>query len=401
MFLDLADLRGEALQIFLDLADLRGEALQILLDLAEVRREAPQIFLDLAELRGEALQIFLDLAEVRGGALQIFWDVADLRGEALQIFLHLAEVRREAPQIFLDLAELRGEAWQVFLDLAETRGEAPQIFLDLAELRGEAPQIFLDLAELRGEALQIFWDLAEASDILGPRRSAKAPRRRAAGDGACAVLRHRGNRFPSRGAGAQAARPVGTNRAENRSGTGVAGVCGAEDRDMTKQGDRSGKLPGEMNLGGRLRSLGGFGEPVSKLAEQGEIHRTGELETKSDAVRAVYGVSVRVGGVGGPRVEPFGNVKTSDKGPAVVEVREPLIDVFDEEDHLLVIAELPGLEAKNIKLEVRDDVLEISGGQRDRRYHKEVLLPAVVDGAAATSNHHNGVFELKLPKKAG
>jgi HSP20 family protein len=170
---------------------------------------------------------------------------------------------------------------------------------------------------------------------------------------------------------------------------------------MAKQGDPSGKLPGEMNLGGVLRSLGGFVDLVSKLAEQGEIKRSGEFDTKGDGVRAVYGVSVRLGGAGGPRVEPFGNVKTGEKGPAVAEVREPLIDVFDEEDHLLVIAELPGVEAKNIKFEVRDDVLEISGGQRDRRYHKEILLPEVVDAKEATSSHHNGVFELKLPKKAG
>jgi HSP20 family protein len=182
---------------------------------------------------------------------------------------------------------------------------------------------------------------------------------------------------------------------------GVAEVWGVEDRNMTKQGSGSGKSPGEMNLGGVLRSLGGFVDLVSKLAEQGEIQRSGELGAKGDGVRAVYGVSVRLGGAGGPRVEPFGNVKTSEKGPAVAEVREPLIDVFDEEDHLLVVAELPGVEAKNIKFEVRDDVLEISGAQRDRRYHKEVLLPAVVDGARAMLSDHNGVFELKLPKKAG
>ncbi len=182
---------------------------------------------------------------------------------------------------------------------------------------------------------------------------------------------------------------------------GVAEVRLAEDSDMTKQGDRSGKLPGDINLGGVLRSLGGFMDLVSKLSEQGEIQRSGEIDTKGDGVRAVYGLSVRFGGAGAPKVEPFGNIKVSEKGPAVAETREPLIDVFDEEDHLLVIAELPGVEAKNIRYELRDDVLEISGGQGDRRYHKEVLLPAVVDGERATSSHHNGVFELKLPKKAG
>ena len=36
----------------------------------------------------------------------------------------------------------------------------------------------------------------------------------------------------------------------------------------------------------------------------------------------------------------------------VEEVREPIVDVFDEEDHILVIAELPGVSEDKIKIEV-------------------------------------------------
>ena len=44
------------------------------------------------------------------------------------------------------------------------------------------------------------------------------------------------------------------------------------------------------------------------------------------------------------KVEPFGNVtKDKESGRTVVhEVREPLVDVFEEDDHVLVIAEMPG-----------------------------------------------------------
>jgi len=170
---------------------------------------------------------------------------------------------------------------------------------------------------------------------------------------------------------------------------------------MIKQGDKHENGRGDLNVGGMLRSLGGFVDLLSKLAEEGgKIERSGEIDTKGDGVRAVYGLSVRLGGAGTPRVEPFGNVKVGAKGPVVDEVREPIVDVFDEEDHLLVIAELPGVEAKNMKFEVQGDVLEVSGAGRERRYHKELLLPAAVDGARATSNSHNGVYELKLPKAA-
>jgi hypothetical protein len=107
--------------------------------------------------------------------------------------------------------------------------------------------------------------------------------------------------------------PVAPIARESRSGMRVADARAAEDGKMAKQSDRS----GEMNLGGVLRSLGGFVDLVSKLAEQGEIQRTGEFDTKSDGMRAVYGISVRLGGTGTPHLEPFGNVKVSEKGPSV------------------------------------------------------------------------------------
>ena len=158
----------------------------------------------------------------------------------------------------------------------------------------------------------------------------------------------------------------------------------------------------ELNLGGVLQSFTGFIDMLSKLSEDsGSIERSGEIKNEGGKVRAVYGFSVRVGGAGGPtKVEPFGNVKVGTTGPHVEESREPLIDLFDEPEFVLVVAELPGISVEDVKFEVHDDVLEIDAKRGDRSYHKELLLPAIVDGARATSTHHNGILEIRLPKKA-
>ena len=67
-----------------------------------------------------------------------------------------------------------------------------------------------------------------------------------------------------------------------------------------------------------------------------------------------------------------------------------------------MVAELPGVDAKNIKFEVRDDVLELSGthaGIAATRRRSSSRRPSTAP--APRSSYHNGVFELKLPKKAG
>ena len=157
---------------------------------------------------------------------------------------------------------------------------------------------------------------------------------------------------------------------------------------------------GDVGLGGIFRGLGGFIDLLSNLSEQGgsEINRSGELGDDKKGVKAVYGFSVRVGGGGKPFIEKFGNVKDDGQGPVVEEAREPMVDVFDEGDYLLMVAELPGVDANDIKFEVKEDVLNLSATRGDRKYRKEVLLPSAVNAQAATSSYRNGVFEIKLPK---
>lgn len=169
------------------------------------------------------------------------------------------------------------------------------------------------------------------------------------------------------------------------------------DRNSRKNSEDSG-----VGLGGLLNSLGGFLDLVSNLAEkQQELQRTGEVASEDNKVKAVYGFSVKVGGGGKPHIEPFGNViKKGTQGPVVEDEREPMADVFDEEDHVMVVVELPGVDEGDIQFKVRDTLLSLSARRGDRKYAKEIRLPAACAEAGASAACRNGVFELKL-KKAG
>ncbi|MDA2926032.1 Hsp20 family protein, partial [Acidobacteria bacterium AH-259-G07] len=91
--------------------------------------------------------------------------------------------------------------------------------------------------------------------------------------------------------------------------------------------------------------------------------------------------------------------KKTAKGPVVEEVREPIVDLFDEEDHLLVVAELPGIDSNAIKLEVEKDILTLSAETRERKYHKEIVLPSEVDVSTEEMTFKNGILEVKYSKR--
>ena len=118
----------------------------------------------------------------------------------------------------------------------------------------------------------------------------------------------------------------------------------------------------------------------------------------------VYGYSVKIGPDGKPTVREFGNIKPGPGGEGrpplnLQEQREPLVDVIEEDDQLKVVAELPGVDKKDISLYLDEHHLTISVETPDKRYHKELELPYEIDEASSKSTYRNGVLETVLTRK--
>jgi HSP20 family protein len=128
------------------------------------------------------------------------------------------------------------------------------------------------------------------------------------------------------------------------------------------------------------------------------MEKKGEIGGLPKGAKGVYGFSIKTL-AGKPVVESFGNIRETAAGPVVEEVREPIVDVFDEEDYILVIAELPGVSEDEIKVEVAGDILNLTASDRDRKYAKEILLPGKVKSDSMKTSYKNGVLEVTLGKE--
>lgn len=188
------------------------------------------------------------------------------------------------------------------------------------------------------------------------------------------------------------------------------------EREVNARGERN-RRPGGIPMGGPtkpgaenalglgvvLKGIGSLLELVSRMAEEGaeETGGTGQVETLGGTLKGVYGLTVRTGLGGRPVIEKFGNIQETEAGAVVTETREPLVDVLDEEDQVVVIAELPGLEEQDIHLNLEGDILEIAASNQERKYLKAVLLPAAVDPKSLETNYRSGVMEIRLTKQQG
>lgn len=77
---------------------------------------------------------------------------------------------------------------------------------------------------------------------------------------------------------------------------------------------------------------------------------------------------------------------------------QPLIDIFQEEDWLTIVAELAGFSKETLKIDVKDQKLTLSAKAKERSYYKSLNLPKVVIPNVFHTTYKNGVLEIKLRK---
>lgn len=162
------------------------------------------------------------------------------------------------------------------------------------------------------------------------------------------------------------------------------------------------KIP--FNLSGVLGGLGGLVEKLGELAEAGEkLSQSGEFQDAGGKLRGVYGINVKTGlgdqGQQELKVEPFGNVRPQPAGgPPEEDAREPLVDVHEEEDHLLVLVELPGVDKENVTLKLADDRLNLSAHRGKTNYRKDITLPQRFSEENMQWECKNGILQIRFER---
>jgi HSP20 family protein len=93
----------------------------------------------------------------------------------------------------------------------------------------------------------------------------------------------------------------------------------------------------------------------------------------------------------------------------------PKVDVVETEKEVKVSAELPGMDEKDLAVEMDEDAVTIRGERKSEQeekgknwyrreqsygtFHRRIPLPATVEGAKATAKFKKGVLTVTVPKR--
>ena len=112
----------------------------------------------------------------------------------------------------------------------------------------------------------------------------------------------------------------------------------------------------------------------------------------------------------------FGGLLGEDwKLPMATTAWNPLVDIFENDNEVVIKAELPGMNAKDIEVRLENNVLMLKGERRFERETKEenyhriereygtfsrsFALPTAVNGDKVAAEYKDGVLKIVLPKR--
>ncbi len=158
---------------------------------------------------------------------------------------------------------------------------------------------------------------------------------------------------------------------------------------------------------GFLDGLWDFLKMLEDMEKKGETMRTvsGEVEGLGYS-RMSYDYSVKVG-IGREDFPPhsrrgFRSRRLQGYSKNDLKSREPLMDVFDKGDHVMVVAELPDVKEEDITLEVAGDILKIGANTPSGRFERDIMVPEEGEiGKILDASFKNGVLEIRLSKRRG
>jgi len=94
-------------------------------------------------------------------------------------------------------------------------------------------------------------------------------------------------------------------------------------------------------------------------------------------------------------------------------VYSPAVDIFETDDRIALLADMPGVKAKDLKIDLRDNVLTLSGRvevtpsdkevsvlseYESGTYFRQFTLSEMIDQAKIDAKLTDGVLRLELPK---
>jgi len=96
--------------------------------------------------------------------------------------------------------------------------------------------------------------------------------------------------------------------------------------------------------------------------------------------------------------KPRSRPSTVSTIPYIINERAPLIDVFDENDHMVIITEFPAIEKDDLRIKPGENNLTIYANGNGMKFKERINFSTPIEGETLELTNNNGVLVIKIKK---
>jgi HSP20 family protein len=148
----------------------------------------------------------------------------------------------------------------------------------------------------------------------------------------------------------------------------------------------------------------GLSDLFNVLADFDQLPRRGRHEKDGRVMEYSFGTRTLGEAAGeqrGAKERPARSEAPPQRGAkrSSIDVLEPVMDIFDEPNEIVLLFELPGIERKDVRCVLDGDILLLEAKTGERLYRRETLIEEKLAPGSPRLNLRNGVLEVRLSKQ--
>jgi HSP20 family protein len=161
-----------------------------------------------------------------------------------------------------------------------------------------------------------------------------------------------------------------------------------------------------INIGSIFKGLDKFINIVADMVEneKSELNVKGSINDPERGKKIVgkYGVNIKIGG---EKIGNLGDINTLsriknnlDREKTLVENLEPMTDIFEEDNKIIVVMELPGVVEEDIEIDLEEDNLKIRAEGSGNCYSKNIKLAFIPKMELVKPKLNNSIYSIIISK---
>lgn len=156
----------------------------------------------------------------------------------------------------------------------------------------------------------------------------------------------------------------------------------------------------KSNLSSIFKGLDKFINLIADMIETNKDQLSVNGDINKDKLVGKYGFSIKLGSNDLNGVDRINEINKRIKNvQEKIKPIEPPTDIFDEEDKIIIVMELPGIKYDEIQLDINNNIITVRAFGTNSNFYKNISLKITPKTKDITAKLNNSIYSIIINKQ--